>query len=263
MSAIEEKKRRLREAGIPLPISQINEGALSNAHITSKNSDMFSRLQALKSGANRQVVQQIVKATNNSGPSGFQGIPEPKMKKNPNHPQNKLSDPNMAVKPMENFGPVKPIDNELKMIEDMMGNTSSYYNPQPTNQSIQTNQPDLTVQENGYGPEFNPSTILAKKKQEMQEKNKYIQYAVNPNLSNFDSEDANLNQQSFDIQNMKKMMEQIAKNTISEVLNNYTEQKVDKLTFEYVNAKTDDGSKVIKTQDGKFFKIIPVKIKNN
>ncbi|MEK6830228.1 MAG: hypothetical protein AABY15_08995, partial [Nanoarchaeota archaeon] len=76
-----------------------------------------------------------------------------------------------------------------------------------------------------------------------------------------DASSLNTEQQNFNFQYMQQMMEQIARNTISEVLNSYTEKNRDKLTYEHVNVKTSDGTQVIKTQDGKYFKLVPVTLK--
>ena len=76
----------------------------------------------------------------------------------------------------------------------------------------------------------------------------YLQYAQNQTVA----------QESFDFQNMQKMMQEIAKQTISEVLNEYTEKQKNKLTYENYT-KTKDGSQVIKTK-GKYYKLTPVKI---
>ena len=259
---LEERKRRMKEAGIPMPITQVplSEGSTSTVPVTAQNMDKHAKLQALKKGANRQKVQELVNSKKPSGPGGFQPIPEPKMRKNPNNPQSRLSDPSMAVKPVENFGKTSPIDNELKMIEDMMSSSNSpSYNvyQQPTD-NMSNLQPELSINQDGYGPEFNPANMLAKKRAELKSENQYMQYAVNQNNTQQE-----VNQNDFDFQNLKSMMEQVAKNTISEVLNNYTENNSKKLTFEYLKAKTKDGHRIIKTSDNNYYKIIPVKIKKD
>ena len=55
----EERIQKMRERGIPMPITQIplNEGAVGMIPVTSQNADKHARLQALKSGANKQQVQ--------------------------------------------------------------------------------------------------------------------------------------------------------------------------------------------------------------
>jgi len=259
---LEERRRRMKEAGIPLPITNpLSEGSAAAIPVTSQNADKHARLQALKSGANRNQVQSLVKATGSQGNAGFQGIPEVKMKKNPNHPGNKLSDPSMAVKPQDNFGPVTPVNDELSAIESMFTGVgaSPAYNPMPAAQN--TNQPELSIQQDGYGPTFDPVGMLAKKRQQVQG-NQYMQFAQQETVQQALAPLQEMSeQQNFDFQNMKSMMEQIAKNTISEVLNSYTEKNKGKLTYENVDVKTADGTQVIKTQDGKYYKLVPVKLK--
>ncbi len=262
----EERIKRMKEAGIPMPITQvIGENSISSIPITSQNADKHARLQALKSGANKQVVQTLVKAQGNQQQS-FQGIPEVKQNRRPQGQSNQTT-PVQTVAVESNFGPVAPISGELAAIEAMMGGGAApSYNPQQHIEMTQTMQPQLSVDQDGYGPTFDPVGMLAKKRQQMQQ-NQYMQFAQQETVENalapLQQQVSNPNlQQNFDFQNMQKMMEQIAKNTISDVLNSYTEKNKDKLTYERVNVKTNDGNQVIKTQDGKYYKLVPVKIRS-
>lgn len=262
----EERIRKMREAGIPMPITQmpLSEGSASAVPVTHQNADKHARLQALKSGANKQSVQALV-ASKSPQQQGFQGVPEVKQRRRPSNQDT----PVQTVAVESNFGPVSPVSGELAALEAMMGGSSSpSYNPQPAQQMNmqQTSQPELSIDEGGYGPTFDPVGMLAKKRQQVQQ-NQYMQFAqqdtVESALAPLQQKAlASNDQQNFDFQNMQKMMEQIAKNTISEVLNSYTEKNKDKLTYEKVNVKTADGSQVIKTQDGKYYRLIPVKLKN-
>jgi len=264
----EERIKRMREAGIPMPITQapLSEGSASAVPVTIQNADKHARLQALKSGANKQVLQTLVNSKGSS--QEFQGIPEVRQNKRPNT-QGQQSSPVKKVAVENNFGPVSPVNGELAEIEAMMGGaTYPSYSQQPINQlSVpQSSQPQLSVESEGYGPDFDPIGMLNKKKLQLQQ-NQYMQFAQQDTIENAlaplsQQVNTSTHQQNFDFQNMQKMMEQIAKNTISEVLNSYTEKNKDKLTYEKINAKTEDGSQVIKTQDGKYYKLVPVKIKN-
>jgi len=272
MTAQEQRIERMRNAGIPLPITQqpMSEGAVGAVPVTPQNSDKHSRLQALKSGANRQQVQSLVKSKTIQ--SGFEGIPEPSKKRKPGNPANQMSQVAPEAKvPVRDFAGAAPVSGEFSAMEAMYGggNSAASINmsQQPKinhNQSqiMSTTQPELSVNEAGYGPSFDPAGILAKKRQSMQQSSQYMQHAVAPDLQE-QQKDAATGQQQFDFKNMHKMMEEIAKKTISEVLNSYTEKNKDKLTYENVNVKTGDGTKVIKTYDGKYFKLVPVKIKNS
>ena len=118
-------------------------------------------------------------------------------------------------------------------------------------------QPKLSISSDGIGPSFDPQGKIAKKRGEIQSNNEYMQYAMNPTMP---QKEKATNQGQFNMQYMQQMMEQIAKNTISNVLNSYTEKNKNKLTYENYT-KTKDGAQVIKTQDGKFYKLVPVRFK--
>jgi len=267
MTPQEQRIERMKKAGIPLPITQlpINEGAVGTVPVTAQNADKHARLQALKSGANRQQVQSLVRAK--TVQNSFEGLPEPSQKRrpqgHPGHPGNQV-DPSKVV-PVQNFAGAAPVSSEFAAMEAMMAGSSMDMSPINMNMNssaptMNTTQPELTVNQDGYGPSFDPVGMLAQKRQSMQKNNQYLQHAVAPELQ---QQVVAPGQQQFDFNNMQKMMEEIAKNTISEVLNSYTEKNKDKLTYENVNVKTGDGTKVIKTQDGKYYKLVPVKLKNS
>jgi hypothetical protein len=254
---LEERRRRMQEAGIPMPITQVplSEGGVASVPVTPQNADKHARLQALKSGANRTQVQSLVKAQ--SAQQGFQPLEAPKVKRRPDPNQG----PVQAVSVQDSFGPIAPVSGELAALEAMMGGVASAptYNPNMDMHSApMTSQPDLTISEDGYGPAFDPQAMLAKKRQ--QSAQDYTQYAQ-PQTAQYAPQQAM--QQNFDFQNMQKMMEQIARNTITQVLDSYTERNKEKLTYEHVNVKTNDGTQVIKTQDGQYYKLVPVKVKKN
>jgi len=265
MTALEQKMARAKKMGIPMPITQMNEGVSTAVPVTASNQDKHARLAALKSGANRQVVQNLVKSSSVQGQGGFQGIPEPKMKKNPNHPGNKLSDPSKAVAVQQNFGGGAVNSNEFTAMEAMYGggnDVGSYGAPQQpalaqqTNANMATTQPELSMPTQAAGPVFDPVAMMQQKRmqeqaQPQQQSSEYLQYAVNSTAQNQTPQ-----QSQFNFENMQQMMQEIAKQTISEVLSEYTEKSKNKLTYENVNIK--GGAKVIKTSDGKYYKLTPV-----
>lgn len=266
MSTLEEKRARAKKMGIPMPITQISEnsGIAAVIPVTSSNQDKHARLAALKSGANRQKIAGLVKAKSVQGSSGFKGIPEPNMRKNPNQTGTQLSDPSMVVKPKENFGGAVPVSSEFSAMESMYGggNSKAAYatTQQPLlNGNSQNNESQL--QQDSYGPTFDPVSMLNRKRaqqaqsQQTQQKGyDYMQHAVNPGAYQQSNQDTS--QQQFSFEYMKQMMQEIAKQTISEVLSEYTEKSKRSLTYE--NIKTKGGNKVIKTQDGKYYKLTPV-----
>lgn len=255
----EERMRRMRERGIPMPITQIpiNEGAIGAVPVTAQNADKHARLQALKSGANKQQIQALVKSK--SVQNSFEGIPEPSRKKIPQGHIGNQVDPSKVVA-VQSFAGAAPISGEFAAMEAMMAGAvgaSTSINMQPSSTVMNTTQPELSIQQDGYGPSFDPMGMLARKRADMQKNNTYMQHAMAPEQQ---IQELASNQQNFDIKYMQQMMKEIANNTISEVLNNYTEKNKDKLTYENIT-KAKDGSQVIKTQDGQYFKLVPVKIK--
>lgn len=255
----EERMKRMREAGIPMPVTQMNEGS-GGIPVTSSNAGRHEKLMALKRGANRDSVKELVgaKSTQNS----FNAIPE-----NRNRRQN----PNNTVTPGKSIQLAKfetQKSSEFDSMESMYGGNDKSYSQPATNMysnntgNMDNYQPDLTIPNEGVGPIFDPLAMLAKKRasattQEVpaQHQSEYTKYAVTEqNLQQ------NSQQQSFDFQYLKEMMKEIATNTISEVLNNYTEKNKTKSMYENYT-KTKEGNQVVKTQDGKLFKLVPVQIK--
>lgn len=262
MTPQELRMKRMKEAGIPMPVTQmpLSEGAASAVPVTAQNADKHARLQALKSGANKQQIQSLVKAKSMQGAGGFQGIPEPTMRKNPNQP-GVASDKKVAV---QNFQAEAPVSSEFSAMEAMFGGEPSAQAismQMPTQAPMNTTQPELTVNQEGYGPDFNPAAMLAKK-QASRASSEYMKYAVAPeqHAQAVQQMSAGQSQAGFDFNNMKKMMEEIARQTISEVLNEYTEKNKSKLTYESLG-KSKDGSQLIQTTDGHCYKLVPVKIK--
>jgi hypothetical protein len=265
----EDRVKRMREAGIPMPVTQslMNEGAISAVPVTSRNADKHARLQALKSGAKKQEIQSLVKGK--SVQNSFEGIPEPTQKRRPSSQQVSHLDPDKKV-PVKNFAGAKPVSGEFAAMEAMYGGNNSaapinMTSPDSAGASMMnTTQPDLSVQDDGYGPSFDPMGMLAKKRAEMQQSNQYMKHAVAPGQQHSTEEVQQMSEskQQFDLKYMQQMMQEIANKTISEVLNSYTEKNRDKLTYENV-IKTKDGSQVIKAQDGKHYKLVPVKLKRN
>jgi len=261
MTPQELRMKRMREAGIPMPVSQMpmNEGSVSTVPVTAQNADKHARLQALKSGANRQQMQSLAKAK--STQNSFEGIPEPTQKRRPSNAPGEQVNPDKKV-PVQNFQAQAPVSNEFAAMEAMFGGgpSPSAINMNMSAPPVNTTQPDLTVNQDGYGPDFNPAAMLAQKRAQMRNNSEYMQYAVNPEQPI--QQQGAPNQQNFDFKYMQQMMQEIAKNTISEVLNSYTEKNKDKITYENV-AKSKDGAQIVKAQDGQYYKLVPVKIKNN
>ena len=269
-SALEQRIARMKEKGIPMPITQMGgmtEGA-STAPVTVANQDMHSRLASLKSGANRQGMNDLV--ASKSKQQGFQGIPETTQRKNPNNPANKVS-PGMSV-------PVKgiqaPPSGEFSAMEAMYGgaNTMDSYgapqqpalNPQShVNPNMKNSQPELSVPNKVAGPVFDPVAMLnqraAQPPVQQEQGYNYLQHAVNPQQGQAQNTQQ---QQQFNFEWFAavNLLEEIAEQTMTKILSEFTEKGKKKLTYENIKVKGED--KVIKTQDGKYYIIKPVKLKS-
>jgi len=249
MSTIEEKIARAKKMGIPMPITQMTEGAV--APVTAANADKHARLAALKSGANKQGMQSLVQSK--SAQQSFQGVPETTQKRRPN-PNN--ANPSNTVSPGKSVVPVginAPVNSELAAIDAMFGGGGGA----PVSSSPVGGNVQLSV--DSIGPTFNPSEALARKNAAAINQ-PVVQEAGTDYLQYASQEAQTPTQENFNFQNMQKMMQEIAKKTISEVLSEYTEKQKNKLAYENYT-KTKDGAQVIKTNDGKLFKLTPVTIK--
>lgn len=261
---LEQRKARMKAAGIPMPITQapISEGASGAVPVTSQNADLHSRLQALKNGANKHAVRDMVINSSKGGPQQFQALPEPKVGKNPN---DKIT-PGKSVSVQKSFGPQAKTSGEFAMMDALYSGDGGYSQPKmnlnPGAGTMDTSQPELSIQQDGYGPAFNPQQALSEKRRKAQDNGGYMQYAANPEgHAQAMQQEMAPNQQQFNFEYMKKMMEQIAKSTISDVLSEYTQKQKGKLNLESYG-KAKDGNQIVKTPEGKYFKMIPVKIKS-
>lgn len=265
MQSREEKIARAKKMGIPMPITDsgvLNEGGVSSVPVTSKNAAAHERIAAIRRGANRGDFSKMINSTKKGG---FEAIPEPKMRKNPNHPANQLSDKKYSVNP-DSGAPAAniPHNSELAAISNMFeGGSSSYNMPSfnPEAKLSNNQQPDLSIQSDGYGPEFNPTRMISEKRAKMQQ-SEYLKYAVNNEAEQLASSiEGSVDTSSFDLNSMKKMMENIAKETMNEMLDSYIKKEGKKTFFENTNVKSNDNNKIIKTSEGKYFKLVPVTIK--
>ena len=118
-------------------------------------------------------------------------------------------------------------------------------------------------------PSFNPELAIQKARQkargQSQEESPYLKYASGEQAQitneEFIDTDHSNNQPNINLAMMQKMMETIAKGvaekTIKSVLNEYSEHQKGKVYFEYYNKEKG----IIKTPDGKFFKLTQVELK--
>lgn len=281
----QQRQQRFQQMGVSNAGQMMNESTVSNGGKTNLN--ILQKIQQIKSGAAKQELSKYVNATAKPGAlpglAGFDAIPVSKPKgpnRNPNMQQQSV-DPNFKVE-LDSFkSNASHVDNsELSMIDAMFAGGGGgggrmspqqlgFDNGQPfMQQRGQNTQLDLDSTLSQM-PSFNPATAInrAKAKAANGQGPEYLRFAQsNPAGNPEDYMDPSVNQQFNNMgitPAMKIMMETIAKTmaeqTIRKVLSEFTEQKQqqNKNTFEVYNKDQN----IIKTSDGKLYKITPVQVK--
>lgn len=285
---IREKRRRMFEQmGVSQAGQMMTESAVSTG---AKNMNILQKIQQIKSGAAKSELNKFVNATAKPGTmpgaQGFDPIPESR----PNRNQNQRQNPNIpaqGVDPknrveLQNFsGPSSRVDNsELSMIDNMFGGGPSRGSMSPQSmgfdngqnfmqQRPQTMQLDLDSTLSQM-PSFNPANAIQRAKTKALTNGhdgQYLQFAQGSpagSPADYAVQDPNMNQQMANMgftPQMKMMMETIARTmaeqTIRKVLSEFTENQKSKNTFEVYNKEKS----IIKTSDGKLYKLTPVQVK--
>ena len=281
--AQQNRIKMFEKMGVKHAGQMVSETAVAGG---AQNMSMLQKIQQIKSGAAKSELNKYVKATgkgaNSSAPGavGFDPIPVNKPRKNPNMPQQSV-DSNYKVD-LANFGgsgPSTHIDNsELSMIDAMFAGTGSpsmgsNYDSFESGQAFipqnsYNTQVDLSSTLNNM-PSFNPQHAIQRamnkssqnNQQTQQNSNSFLQFAQNSEPAMHEAY-LNQNNQSLGITPaMKLMMESIAKTmaeqTIKRVLTEFTDNQKSKTYFEVYNKEKS----VIKTADGKLYKLTPVQVK--
>lgn len=268
------EKMGVKSAGQVMGESAVATGA--------QNLNILQKIQQIKSGAAKSELNKYVSASSKSsgsavpGLAGFDPIPEHKPKKNPNIPQQQVN-PEYKIA-LDDFGGSvnSRVDNsELAMIDSMFGGGGSrpamnpYGNSFDNGQSFMQQRPmdmnlDLGSTLNGM-PTFNPQHALQRAQAKAQN-NTFLQFAQQ-NPAGVPEDYMNQTAVAAQAQSMgitpamKMMMESIAKamaeQTIKKVLTEFTENQKSKNYFEVYNREKS----IIKTADGKLYKLTPVQIK--
>ena len=249
-----------------------------------KNLNILQKIQQIKSGAAKSELSKYVSASSKSsgsstpGLAGFDPIPEVKAnRKNPSAPGQQVNSEYKV--PIDNFSaPNKGVDNsELSMIDSMFSGEGSRVSMNPYGgnafdsgqplmpQNSQNTQIDLGSTLNAM-PSFNPEHAVQRAQAKAQG-NSFLQFAQqNPvgNPSDYANQESYVEQQTQSMgitPAMKMMMESIAKTmaeqTIKKVLTDFTETQKNKTFYEVYNKEKS----IIKTADGKLYKLTPVQIK--
>ena len=256
------------------------------------------KIQQIKSGNAKSELSKYVNASAKSngssipGVADFSPIPEVKQgRKNPNAPQQQVNS-NHKVH-LDTFNtPSSHVDNsELSAIDAMFGGGGSqrssmggYQNSFDSGQSFMNQRPqDIQLdldQTLGAMPSFNPHQAIQKAQNRAQNNsnqgNSFLQFAQNNPVGS--PQDYAVDQQYAEYQNqfqpqqvqnagitpaMKMMMESIAKTmaeqTLKQVLTEFTDKQKGKTFFEVYNKEKS----IIRTTDGKLYKLTPVQLRKS
>lgn len=283
MDAIKEQRRQMFEK---MGVKNAGQMVVENTVATgAKNLSILQKIQQIKSGAAKSELSKYVAASSKSsgsstpGLTGFDPIPEARSKKqNPNAPVQQVNSEYKV--PLDSFSaPNKSIDNsELSMIDSMFAGEGSRVSTNPYGNGFDSGQPlipqraqnmdlDLGSTLNSM-PSFNPEHAIQRAQAKAQN-NSFLGFAQqNPvgNPSDYAVEDPYVNQQAQGMgitPAMKMMMESIAKTmaeqTIKKVLTEFTASQQQKTFFEVYNKEKS----IIKTADGKLYKLTPVQVKKS
>lgn len=255
---IRKRQDMLKKMGVPNAGKVVMESVVNTG---GGASNVAARIAAIRNGSAKQELDKYIAATAKGGTdtsvgpnksTGFQALPEPKIKKGPNQ----------EVKPeykqkLEDFdGPVASTNSELSSIEALFGGGGSTRTTGSNENQFQQNPVNMELDiTSARMPAFNPHAALQKKLRETQSQNTGQEEFVPINNGNLTA------QPQFNVQQLQTMMETIAKGiaekTIKNVLSEYSEQQKNKNYFEYFNKEKG----VIKMADGKLYRLTQVQLK--
>lgn len=275
MELREKRRQMFEQMGIKNAGQMMTESTVATG---AKNMNILQKIQQIKSGAAKSELNKYVNATAKPGSlpgsQGFDPIPVSKPKKGPNPQQQQAVDPKNRVEVQSFSNLVSHIDNsELAAIDAMFGGGAPRMRMSPQQMAFDSGQPimqqrpmqldlDSTLSQM---PMFNPQTAINRAKSKAN--SQYLQFAQGQPIGSPEDyvvQDPYANQQTNAMgmtPAMKMMMETIAKTmaeqTIRKVLTEFTEQQRGKNYFEVYNKDQN----IVRTADGKLYKLTPVQVK--
>lgn len=256
---IRKRQEMLKKMGAPKAGQMIKESVVAGA----ANSSIAAKLAAIKSGGAKADFNKYINATSKPGGGsgdGFQGLPEPKMKKGPKS--------NEEVKPeykqkLEDFGgPAIANNHELSSIDALFGGDGGSSRGHAATMSNHSHPINSEIDYGGM-PTFNPNAFKQKMQSKAAQTNEidnspYLKFAGEPPVQNeqFETMQPQVNMNQLQMM-MEKIARGVAEKTIKNVLSEYSEQQKAKLQFEWYNKEKN----VIKMPDGKLYQLTPVQIK--
>jgi len=261
------RQEMFRNMGVANAGKILNESAVAGG---GANSDMAAKIAAIKSGAARGAVTNAISAIEGGNKQQFKAIPDSSRNKFAKEQVN----PEYSQK-VESFDLPSGRSSELAAIESMFGSdgpsrganrqNSGYEQFAQNPLNTELNIDDIVM------PTFNPHAALQQKAMKQQNKNNaqspYLKFASDNPIQQEQFEDFIPQQQqqqqgiNLNFNNLQMMMETIAKGiaekTIKNVLNEYTEQQKGRIYIE----KFDKERNIIKTSDGKYYRVTQVEPK--
>lgn len=234
---------KFKKNGIPLPLSLTESNVVTTTNTS--NLDLLKKIENMKRGSNKQVIKDMINS-DKTDTAVFSPLPTARK----NNPQNQKQGTTVEV---QKFAPKS--DPELSAIENLFGggggfSTDDYFEKSPAaNMEQNTGISDVNFKSM---PSLDDA--LAKKKQS------FMSYANNNQQAPVQQEQKSQEIDSFNFNNLKKLMEEVARDTMEKVLDEYTEKKKNKHLYEVVTVDSRDGKTIIKTETGQHFKLTPVEV---
>jgi hypothetical protein len=259
---LRRRQEMLKNMGVKNAGKVMNESIVST---NSANASMAAKLAAIRSGSAKAELNKYISATGKNAPAGageFQGIPEPKMRKNPNQTNEEIK-PEYKQK-LESFDTSGSVNQELASIDALFGGDGPVRGGGGSSQMLTHNPLSQELNLDSVMPSFNPQAALQQKARTQQQQapsnSPYLKYAGEAPAEQFVEVGSNV-QPGFNPAQLQMMMETIAKGiaekTIRNVLNEYSEQQKGKTFFEYYNKE----KQIIKASDGKYYRLTQVELK--
>ena len=265
MPSLEEEKQarieKFKKMGMPIPI---DKHLVEQTQVSIKNQNFFSKLQAIKQGANRALNSEIINQGVKNPPS-FQPLGENKSKNHTHKGEKKMDAPTL-----ENFTPAAS-PNEFGNVDDMFSSASPSASFKNNKNTIDRSLlQSYSVNENDTGREFT-SNIQDKFRNKMAEKGVVIapkQVHENQQPSNFiqtTTTQLHSGMILIDEAELTKKIADIAKGVsekmIKAVLNEYMKNDKELIVENDKVKKVEIVGKDIVRMEGKTFKLVPVTIK--
>jgi len=105
----EERVRKFKEMGIPVPMAPIDPSSMRNLNA---DPDKLRKLEAIRNGAKKGEFKEILSKTEPK--ALFAPLPTPKSKQNPNAPKSEV------VVPIKSFSPSTSADAEARLLESAL-----------------------------------------------------------------------------------------------------------------------------------------------